>query len=348
MKLSHVVAVIGILLALVISAQQAVSSELTVTHTSTATLSGECTEGVVNGGFETDEAWVRPATAMQAVYSTAFAHAGARSMRTGIPDGGSNVLSYSAAYQTITLPPGPGTATLSFWYYPVSGEASTTAAALAADRQYASLRDEAGIWHALLWTISNARTWLRYEADLSAYRGQTVRVHFETYNDGVDGITAMYLDDVSIHVCPETSLTPTLTLTPTATATPTHTPMATSSHTPTSTTTPRGVRVYLPLIVRYHPPPTPTPTPTVTPTRTPTRRPTNTPTATPTRKPRPTSTPTRPSGGPCACYADLYNCSDFATQAAAQACFNHCMAQGAGDIHRLDGDNDGIACESLP
>ena len=107
-------------------------------------------------------------------------------------------------------------------------------------------------------------------------------------------------------------------------------------------------RVYLPLILAGCPPlPTLTPTATVTPTRTPTRNPTNTPTATPTRKPTHTSTPTRRPGA-CSCYADLYNCSDFATQAAAQACFDHCMAVVGYDVHRLDGDNDGKACESLP
>ena len=39
------------------------------------------------------------------------------------------------------------------------------------------------------------------------------------------------------------------------------------------------------------------------------------------------------------------NCSDFATQAEAQAFFN---AAGPGDPHRLDSDGDGVACESLP
>lgn len=42
-----------------------------------------------------------------------------------------------------------------------------------------------------------------------------------------------------------------------------------------------------------------------------------------------------------------YNCSDFSTHAEAQAFY---IAQGgpASDPHRLDGDNDGDACESLP
>lgn len=38
------------------------------------------------------------------------------------------------------------------------------------------------------------------------------------------------------------------------------------------------------------------------------------------------------------------NCSDFLSQAQAQAFFN---AAGPGDPHGLDGDSDGIACESL-
>ena len=28
--------------------------------------------------------------------------------------------------------------------------------------------------------------------------------------------------------------------------------------------------------------------------------------------------------------------------------YEFCIAQGAGDIHKLDQENDGLACESLP
>jgi micrococcal nuclease len=64
-----------------------------------------------------------------------------------------------------------------------------------------------------------------------------------------------------------------------------------------------------------------------------------------------TQTPTRvPSGGssgnaPCSCNGNLYNCSDFSSHASAQACYDYCISVGRGDIHRLDGDNDGRACE---
>ncbi len=50
----------------------------------------------------------------------------------------------------------------------------------------------------------------------------------------------------------------------------------------------------------------------------------------------------------CDCGGNTYNCGDFGSQNQAQSCFNACQAQGVGDIHRLDRDNDGAVCESLP
>jgi len=58
--------------------------------------------------------------------------------------------------------------------------------------------------------------------------------------------------------------------------------------------------------------------------------------------------PTQPPPTPgCDCSGNIYNCSDFSTHAEAQACYDYCKSLGRGDVHRLDGDNDGIACESL-
>jgi len=89
----------------------------------------------------------------------------------------------------------------------------------------------------------------------------------------------------------------------------------------------------------WGPTPTPTalpPTPTLTPTITPVL-----PTPTP-----PPATP--PPVAVCDCSGNIYNCSDFATHAEAQACYEYCKSLGRGDIHRLDRDKDGLACESLP
>ncbi|MCI0563770.1 MAG: thermonuclease family protein [Nitrososphaera sp.] len=58
--------------------------------------------------------------------------------------------------------------------------------------------------------------------------------------------------------------------------------------------------------------------------------------------------PTQPSSaGTCDCSGNKYNCGHFSTHAEAQACFNYCIPT-VGDVHDLDRDGDGLACESLP
>jgi len=51
--------------------------------------------------------------------------------------------------------------------------------------------------------------------------------------------------------------------------------------------------------------------------------------------------------GKIICSRNAYNCDDFTTQAEAQRIFESCGGI-SNDIHRLDGDNDGVVCESLP
>ena len=46
------------------------------------------------------------------------------------------------------------------------------------------------------------------------------------------------------------------------------------------------------------------------------------------------------------CDSNAYNCADFTTQKQAQEVFLYCGGN-KNDIHYLDGDSDGVACESL-
>lgn len=73
------------------------------------------------------------------------------------------------------------------------------------------------------------------------------------------------------------------------------------------------------------------------------------PTDPPTPQPTLTTEPTTaPSPTPiCNCTTNTYDCSDFTTQSQAQACYDTCFPT-AGDIHFLDSNSDGRACESLP
>jgi hypothetical protein len=61
--------------------------------------------------------------------------------------------------------------------------------------------------------------------------------------------------------------------------------------------------------------------------------------------PQPTNgSPTRLPVAVCDCTGDIYDC-EWAMQTAAQACFDYCMESGAGDVHGLDPDHNGKACE---
>ena len=54
-----------------------------------------------------------------------------------------------------------------------------------------------------------------------------------------------------------------------------------------------------------------------------------------------------PSASTSSCGSDLYNCTGFSTRAEAQAVYDKCMTEVGSDIHQLDADGDGVACETL-
>ena len=155
-----------------------------------------CQEQIQNGSFETDDAWVIGSTPRPARYTTERAHSGSRSMLLGIKPGEADVRSYSSVRQTISLPADTYTATLTFWYYPLSGLD-------AGDRQECLLLDETDHLLAILMrTNVNTAAWTQMVYDLSAYAGQTVQVYFNVYNDADgSGVAAFYLDEVSVQSC---------------------------------------------------------------------------------------------------------------------------------------------------
>ncbi|MCA9975743.1 MAG: excalibur calcium-binding domain-containing protein [Anaerolineales bacterium] len=98
------------------------------------------------------------------------------------------------------------------------------------------------------------------------------------------------------------------------------------------------VIIHLPIIIQPIGSPPPLPTPLLTATASPT--------------PSGTAVPPTETAVPfqvCQiCTYNAYNCDAFATQIEAQACHDHCFSLVGYDVHRLDADNDGIACEVLP
>jgi hypothetical protein len=61
----------------------------------------------------------------------------------------------------------------------------------------------------------------------------------------------------------------------------------------------------------------------------------------------PTLSPATGRGTAYQCSRNAYTCSDFRTRIAAQLAYLACGGRG-NDVHRLDEDRDGLACERLP
>ncbi|MFQ5593872.1 MAG: hypothetical protein ACE5HA_06955 [Anaerolineae bacterium] len=170
----------------------------TTTVTPSATPRITCGEVIDNGGFESDLAgWSIGDTAHPADYSTVHAHGDSQhSMRLGIEPGESDTRTYSYISQAFRVPENATSAQLTFFYFPVSQD-------IDGDYFDVMLADAAGQPLApVLHTHSNLQSWIQPEPfDLTPYAGRDVQLLFNVYNNGSDGVTAVWLDDVSLTVC---------------------------------------------------------------------------------------------------------------------------------------------------
>ena len=100
-----------------------------------------------------------------------------------------------------------------------------------------------------------------------------------------------------------------------------------------SVATPTPQIIYVTVVV------TPTPAINTTFTYTPTFKPLN-------LAEKTTTSSVSEGTGECKCSGNLYNCPDFSSHVKAQACYNYCKSKGYGDVHKLDANKDGVACEN--
>jgi hypothetical protein len=193
------------------------TSTPTCTPTRTPTPTTACYTAVQNGGFETTSAWELPATEYTAVYSTARVRSGSWAVRTGIVNSADNRYSYSSARQLVSIPYNAYRADLKLYLYPISGESPLNQVAempeymlvspfgqapLADDLQYVLILNQSNqVLETLLWQRSNTQAWTLAEFSLLGYAGYSIKIQVGTYNDGYGGITAMYVDDVSLEIC---------------------------------------------------------------------------------------------------------------------------------------------------
>jgi hypothetical protein len=144
----------------------------------------------------------------------------------GITNAWENQLAESRVQSpNIDIPANVTEATLRMWLYPVSGESAAASApdlpdpnaeplvtpevdsafgdaTLLYDAQYVRvLNTSNAVIGTLMYVSSNNQAWNFHQFDLTPFAGRTIRLEIGAYNDGTDGITSLYLDDVSLSMC---------------------------------------------------------------------------------------------------------------------------------------------------
>jgi len=153
-----------------------------------------CSQVIVNASFESQDGWMLGSIPFLPAYSQAQARSGGWSMRLGIEPGVEDVETLSWVEQNISIPTSAPGAVLSFWRYWLSGDKGD-------DYFYVSVKDEADNWHILAQEYDGQPDWAESQVDLPGFAGQTITLRFGVDNDGTGGVTAVYLDDVTLEIC---------------------------------------------------------------------------------------------------------------------------------------------------
>jgi hypothetical protein len=162
-----------------------------------------CENLIGNTSFEDGDAfWTIPATDYSGRITTEQAHSGEQSVLLGILDPADDAFSFSSVWQDVFVPPDAQSVTFSYWYYPQSLDPD--------DRQIVEVREpnneNRNRLRGFAGDTSNEQKWLFGSFDLTEhYPGKTIRLYFSAFNRNQDanpgGVTAMYVDDVSLVVC---------------------------------------------------------------------------------------------------------------------------------------------------
>ena len=151
------------------------------------------TELVQNGGFESGSSNWTASTGVITNDSGEAAHAG--SYKAWLD--GYGTATTDTVTQTVTIPSGITTATLSFWLHIDTAETSTSTAY---DKLTVQLQNSSGTVLTTLATYSNLNKNTGYAQktfDVSAYKGQTVKIYFKGVEDSTMQ-TSFVIDDVSL------------------------------------------------------------------------------------------------------------------------------------------------------
>ena len=172
-----------------------VGTSTTVTFTISNSGGGTSSELILNGGFESGAVNWTGTTGDIGTWTGEPAHLGTKCAWTG----GNGVTATETLYQQISVPSTATSATLTFYLHIDTAETTTSTAY---DKLAVQVQNSAGTVLSTLATYSNLNKASGYTLrtfNLTAYKGQTIRVYYKMTEDS-SLQTSFVLDDVSVKV----------------------------------------------------------------------------------------------------------------------------------------------------
>ncbi len=164
-----------------------------------------CRNDTGDGGFESDSPnWIFGRDPVPPRYVADPAGSGSRVVLLGNPSelGNANVVTYSSVRRLVTIPSDATSAIVSWRALYRTEEGVDAQPSRFNDRQdFVLLSPGLDTIAVPFRTRSNTSSYEIASVDLSGYRGRTLYLYFNAFNDGNGGRTWMYLDDVSLEIC---------------------------------------------------------------------------------------------------------------------------------------------------
>ncbi len=160
-----------------------------------------CPNILVNGSFEGFDGWHFGEDPVPARYVNNFFQEGARAVLLGNPpENPTNVVTFSSIRQLVTLPFTTGQIQLRWWR--LLHTAQPGVATGNTDRQDLILLSP-GLQpiQILRRELRNDGIWQEALVDLTNYRGQSLYIYFNAFNDANNARTWMYVDNVRLRTC---------------------------------------------------------------------------------------------------------------------------------------------------
>lgn len=155
-----------------------------------------CTNILVNGDFESDAGWIFGPNMLPGQYVWTFRQAGNRAAQLGNPPNFRNdTLSFSSMRQLVTIPANSPSARLIWFQLLGTEEIASNSVGIGEDRQdVVLLNPDLSTLAVVARTRRTTGGFEQQVVDLSQYRGRSMFVYFNAFNDGNNRRTWMYVD----------------------------------------------------------------------------------------------------------------------------------------------------------